>query len=56
MRQLLWRFWHDETGSMPAEWAFVATILVLGAITGMVAARQAALAQAETPPPAIVAR
>jgi Flp pilus assembly pilin Flp len=49
MRTLFERFWQDETGSVTAEWAFVATILVLGAITGVMASRQAALADAETP-------
>jgi Flp pilus assembly pilin Flp len=43
MRQRLWRFWQDETGTESADWAFVATILALGAITGAIAARQAAV-------------
>jgi Flp pilus assembly pilin Flp len=34
MRQALRRFWQDEAGSATADWAFIATILVLGAITG----------------------
>ena len=35
------RFWKDESGSVEvADWAFVATILVLGAITGLMASRQ----------------
>jgi Flp pilus assembly pilin Flp len=43
MGELLRRFWRDERGSVGMEWAFVGTILVLGAITGVLAARQAAL-------------
>jgi Flp pilus assembly protein TadG len=49
MGTLLRRFWHDERGSVGMEWAFVATILVLGAITGVVASRQALLSQQEPP-------
>jgi hypothetical protein len=45
--RLLW----DETGSVDAlDWAFVATLLVLGAITGAVASRQAVLEPTEPPP------
>ena len=49
MWKLLADLWEDEAGSVPAEWAFVATILVLGAITGLVASRQARLDSAERP-------
>ena len=38
MRTLLCHFWRDESGSVVVgQWVFVATILVLGAVTGMVA-------------------
>jgi hypothetical protein len=40
MRPWLWRFVSDERGFVTSpEWAFVTTILVLGAITGAVATR-----------------
>jgi Flp pilus assembly pilin Flp len=38
MRNLISRFCRDESGSvMVGDWAFIAAILVLGAVTGMVA-------------------
>jgi hypothetical protein len=41
MRTLIGRFWRDESGSvMVGDWAFVATILVLGAVTGMIVMHQ----------------
>ena len=40
MSKLLKRFLGDEAGTASAEWAFVATILVLGAVTGLVMSRQ----------------
>jgi Flp pilus assembly pilin Flp len=41
MRNLISRFCRDESGSVfVGDWAFVATILVLGAVTGMVALHQ----------------
>ena len=40
MRQLLLELWKDDAGALIAtEWVFVATILVLGSITGLVAVR-----------------
>jgi hypothetical protein len=46
MRQFLSRLWNDDCGALLAvEWVFVATILVLGSITGLVAVRQAILAE-----------
>jgi hypothetical protein len=46
MRNLLVRLWNDDAGALiAAEWVFVATILVLGAITGLVAVRQAVIAE-----------
>ena len=56
MRTMLGHFCQDECGSVVAgEWVFVATILVLGAVTGVVVARHIGLAEA-APPPAAVAR
>jgi hypothetical protein len=51
MRLWLWRFVRDEGGFVAGpEWAFVATILVLGAITGAMLTRQSAeRASAEKP-------
>jgi hypothetical protein len=47
----LGRFLHDEAGFVSSpEWAIVATILVLGAITGAVAVREAALQDLDPPP------
>jgi hypothetical protein len=46
MRQLMRKLWNDDCGALIAtEWVFVATILVLGAITGLVAVRQAILSE-----------
>jgi Flp pilus assembly pilin Flp len=46
MRKLLQRLWNDDSGALIAtEWVFVATIMVLGAITGLVAVRQAILSE-----------
>ena len=47
MRQLI-RLWQDDCGALIAtEWVFVATILVLGLVTGLVAVRQAAITELE---------
>jgi Flp pilus assembly pilin Flp len=46
MSKLMLKFWRDDCGALIAtEWVFVATILVLGAITGLVAVRQAVLSE-----------
>jgi hypothetical protein len=46
MKNLIVKLWNDDGGALIAtEWVFVATILVLGAITGLVAVRQAVLAE-----------
>jgi hypothetical protein len=49
MRRLFLRLWQEEAGTVPGpEWALIATILVLGAITAaVVSSRQAALADVE---------
>jgi Flp pilus assembly pilin Flp len=43
----LWnRLWSDDNGALIAtEWVFVATILILGIITGLVAVRQAVISE-----------
>src|SRR5262245_9878195 len=46
MRQLMLKLWKDDCGALIAtEWVFVATILVLGSITGLVAVRQAVISE-----------
>ena len=48
MRDLVFRLWSDDGGALIAtEWVFVATILVLGIITGLVAVRQAVISELE---------
>ena len=55
MRNLIGRFWRDESGSViVGDWAFVATILVLGAVTGMVALHQPTLDEPDDSPRAAV--
>ncbi len=45
-RNLLIHLWNDDTGALIAvEWVFLATILVLGAVTGMIAVRQAVITE-----------
>ncbi|MFQ3591923.1 MAG: hypothetical protein SNJ82_01905 [Gemmataceae bacterium] len=34
MRRIVWNLCNDERGSLSIEWALVATLLVLGAVTG----------------------
>jgi Flp pilus assembly pilin Flp len=42
MRKQFLRFWNEECGALIAtEWVFVATIMVLAAVTGLVAIREA---------------
>ena len=51
MKKLLLRLWHEEAGFVASpEWALIATILVLGAITGMISMRQVSLVDEEPPP------
>lgn len=46
MNRMMIKLWSDDSGALIAtEWVFVATILVLGAITGLVAVRQAVLSE-----------
>jgi Flp pilus assembly pilin Flp len=46
LRNLMARLWEDDDGALIAvEWIFLATILILGVITGMVAVRQAIIAE-----------
>jgi hypothetical protein len=46
MRKLLSKLWADDGGALIAtEWVFVATILILGIITGLIAVRQAVISE-----------
>jgi Flp pilus assembly pilin Flp len=46
MKTLFQRLWKDDCGALIAtEWVFVATILVLGIITGLIAVRQAVISE-----------
>ena len=46
MSPLMLRLWHDDSGALISmEFLFVATILVLGVITGLVAVRQAVISE-----------
>ena len=46
LRNLLVNWWNDDSGALIAvEWVFVATILILGIIVGLVAVRQALIAE-----------
>jgi hypothetical protein len=58
MRNLLHRLWHEETGTVfGAEWALITTVLVLAAITCVVASRPvAATLEADDPPAAVQRR
>jgi Flp pilus assembly pilin Flp len=49
MRNLLVKLWRDESGVVSPEWAFIVTILVLGAVTGIVASRQATVRTYDEP-------
>src|SRR5262249_37766722 len=46
MRKMMLKLWADDGGALIAtEWVFVATILVLGIITGLVAVRQPVISE-----------
>ncbi len=46
MWNLMRKLWNDDGGALiSTEWVFVATILILGSITGLVAVRQAVLSE-----------
>jgi Flp pilus assembly pilin Flp len=57
MRHLLLRLWREEAGCVPGpEWAVIATILVLGAITAVVSTRSITLDDPEAPPAQLAAQ
>lgn len=48
MLRFLVRFWRDERGALvTSDWAFVATILALGCVSGLIASRPVAVADME---------
>lgn len=49
LRRTILAWWRDENGWVSAEWALVATILVLGAITGSTLCKQARLSLQDPP-------
>jgi Flp pilus assembly pilin Flp len=49
MRRILSQFWNDEAGCMSTEWAMLATILVLGAVTGAILSQGVAMVGEELP-------
>jgi hypothetical protein len=53
MRKILLELCRDEAGSMALDWALVASILVLGAITGAVLTQPVPLPETEEPPVAL---
>jgi hypothetical protein len=54
MCDLLGRFWRDESASVVVgDWAFVAAVLVLGAVTGMVALQHPPLDDSQDAPRAV---
>jgi hypothetical protein len=47
VQNLLLKLWRDDAGALlTTEWLMVATILIVGVITGFIAVRQAVLARA----------
>jgi hypothetical protein len=50
---MLRRLWTNESGSATPEWAFLVTILVLGAITGIIASKPIDPPPADEPPPVV---
>jgi hypothetical protein len=48
-KNILTRFWHDENGFLVVtDWVVVASILMLGAAAGLVAARNTVLAEVDS--------
>jgi hypothetical protein len=41
MTRTLTKLWHDQDGSLSFEWAMVLTLLVIGIVSGLAAARDA---------------
>jgi Flp pilus assembly pilin Flp len=49
MLRLVRQFLRDDSGAAGAEWAFVASILVLGSVVGLLAVRSELLGRAPQP-------
>ncbi len=40
MWKMIQKFWHDDGGAVGPEWACIMTVLVLGSVAALMAARQ----------------
>ena len=46
MRPLIQQLWKDDTGAVLAfEWVYLASLLILGILTGLIAIRQAVISE-----------
>jgi hypothetical protein len=55
MRKLLGDFWRDDRGCVPAmEWVFVASILTLGTVAGLLFVQHSRDADLPERPPALM--
>ncbi len=41
MKSYLWRLWHEDEGVLTFEWVLLVTLLTIGVISGLAAARDA---------------
>jgi hypothetical protein len=48
MRKLFLKFWHDDCGAVGPEWMCTMTVLVLGSVAALMAARQTLVHDVET--------
>jgi Flp pilus assembly pilin Flp len=56
MRSLLLKFWRDERGAVGPEWACIMTVLVLGSVAALMAAKQALANDVEKAAEVVVAK
>jgi len=47
MRKLFLRFWRDDCGAVGPEWACIMTVLVLGSVGAVLAAKQTLVYEVE---------
>ena len=43
MKSYLWRLWHEDEGVLTFEWVLLVTLLTIGVISGLAAARDAVI-------------
>jgi hypothetical protein len=48
MRKLFLKFWHDDCGAVGPEWMCIMTVLVLGSVAALLAARQTLVHDVQT--------